>query len=482
MERILSAYEKDPMFKNKKRTKRYRLDEGFWLYGNRIVVPNRKQLQKSLIEMAHQPPTSGHTGAQRTYEQLRRTFYWPGMVHSVKTYVHACTSCQRNKASTRKPGGLLRPTEIPQKFWECVTMDLITQLPKSKHGFDAVAVFVDKLSKMTHIEPCHTAIGAEAFATLMFKSVFRHHGLPRKIISDRDARFTGKFLTELAKIFQFRQALSTAFHPQTDGQTERMNRVIEDMVRHYVSPYSDDWDEFLPMVEFSINNAWQASIQNTPFYAIYGSHPHTPTTLRVADLELHRVPAAQKWLSHYADRTAHARTCLQSAQDRQKAYADTSRRAVKYSRGDHVWLSTKNVHFKQGGSTKFMPKYIGPFEIIDLIGPRENDAQDAPPTAVKLKLPPHYRLHPVFHVSLIKPLKTDGTAIPLPDPVEIDTDGTPIFEAEAILAERNLIIRNKPVTRFLIRWSGYPPEHDTWVDSTDLFADELLATWRNREA
>ena len=142
MERILSAYEKDPMFKNKKRTKRYRLDEGFWLYGNRIVVPNRKQLQKSLIEMAHQPPTSGHTGAQRTYEQLRRTFYWPGMVHSVKTYVHACTSCQRNKASTRKPGGLLRPTEIPNKFWECVTMDLITQLPKSKHGFDVVAVFV----------------------------------------------------------------------------------------------------------------------------------------------------------------------------------------------------------------------------------------------------------------------------------------------------------------------------------------------------
>jgi hypothetical protein len=374
--------------------------------------------------------------------------------------------------------------EVPDQFWECVTMDLITQLPLTSTGFDAIAVFVDKLSKMTHIEPCKTNIDAVEFAHLLVRAVIRLHGVPRKIISDRGSIFMGTFLNEVALRWGFRLASSTAFHPQTDGQTERMNRVVEDMIRHYVGPYHDDWDHYLPMVEFAINNAWQRSIENTPFHAVYGCHPHTPTTLRVREVLPKRVPVAQKFLQTYSDRTAHAKACMLAAQDRQKAYADKSRRAVKYSLDEYVWLSSKNVHFKRGGPVKFMPKFIGPFKIIDVIGPRDPDTGHVQMiSAVKLKLPENYRLHPVFHVSLLKPFEWDGVSIVEPSPVEVDTDGTPIFEAEAIVLEESVKDRKGQVTKkFLVRWTGFSPAHDTWIKAADILHPDLLSTWEKKQA
>ena len=147
--------------------------------------------------------------------------------------------CQTNKPGNAKPNGTMVPVEIPEKFWECVSTDLITALPPTTSGHDAIAVFVDKLSKMVHVEPCHTTINAEEFASLYLNRVIRYHGkikIPKKLLSDRDARFTGHFGVALHRLMGLRQAFSKAFHPQTDGQTERMNRVIEDMIRHYVGP------------------------------------------------------------------------------------------------------------------------------------------------------------------------------------------------------------------------------------------------------
>ena len=161
-------------------------------------------------------------------------------------------------------------------------MDLITALPPTLSGFDVITVFVDKLSKMTHLVPCCTTINATEFATLYLDTVVKHHGLTTKLVSDRDARFTGHFLRELTGLMGTKQALSTAFHPQTDGQTERMNRVVEDMIRHYVGPYHDDWDKSLSLIEFAINNSWQESIQNTPFCAHQGYDPKTYLTGEVS--------------------------------------------------------------------------------------------------------------------------------------------------------------------------------------------------------
>ena len=478
IKRIKEGNSTDPNYKTARFLKPLTLTDGYWFKGRQLAVPRDLELRKELIQHAHNPTYSGHTGRARTLEHLKRDFHWTGMSRDVELFVRTCDKCQRNKSGTQKPGGLLQPTETPDKFWECVTMDLITQLPPTATGYDAIAVFVDKLSKMTHIRPCKTNIDAPEFADLMLDAVFKHHGLPRSIISDRDARFTGKFLTTLADRLEFRQRLSTAFHPQTDGQTERMNRVVEDMVRHYVGPYHDDWDTKLGLVEFAINNAWQASIGDTPFHAIYGEHPFTPLSLQVRTEARSRSPAEQKWLASYAERAARAKASIAAAQDRQKAYADTSRRAVKYSRDQYVWLSAKHVHFKAGGPVKFLPKYIGPFKITEEIGPRDpTTGQVQTVTACRLQLPDNYRLHPVFHVSLLKPYLSDGGPIPEPAALELDTDGTPIFEVEALVAERAGRAQEK---EFLVRWLGYSPAHDTWERESDILDPELLRVWYNR--
>ena len=481
MDRIKAAYKADKLFRKHQHTKNWVKCEGMWMLGRKVVVPNDAKIRAELIAESHNPPYSGHCGRLRTLEKLRRTFYWKGMAKEVKAFVTTCDACQRNKAGNQKPGGLLQPTEVPEKFWDCVTMDLITQLPQTLTGYDAIAVFVDKLSKMVHIEPCKTEIDAPEFASLFIKTVFRHHGLPKSIISDRDSRFTGHFLTTVADKLGFRQRLSTAFHPQTDGQTERMNRVVEDMIRHYVGPYHDDWDNFLALVEFAINNSWQASIDNTPFHAMYGQHPHTPLSLQVGTEGPSRVPAAQEWLQEFSERIEHAKKCVLAAQDRQKKYADRSRRAVKYSQGQFVWLNSKHVHFKQGGPIKFMPKFIGPFKVLEVIGPRDPETQEVTTvTACKLDLPPTYRMHPVFHVSKLKEHKHDGVSpIQGPAPLEIDTDGTPVFEAEAILKEK-VTGKINPTTWYLVHWTGYSPVHDSWVRESDMMAPELISSWQNR--
>jgi hypothetical protein len=210
------------------------------------------------------------------------------------------------------------PVEIPEKFWECVSTDLITALPPTSSGHDAIAVFVDKLSKMVHVEPCHTTINAEEFASLYLNRVIRYHGIPKKLLSDRDARFTGHFGVALHRLIGTRQAFSTAFHPQTDGQTERMNRVIEDMIRHYVGPYHNDWDKSLALVEFAINNSYQESIQNTPFRAYLGYDPTTPLKAEVES----KCPAANNWWADHIERQDQCKACMQAAQDRQKAHYD----------------------------------------------------------------------------------------------------------------------------------------------------------------
>ena len=433
-------------------------------------MPKDLELRKELIQHAHNPTYSGHTGRARTLEHLKRDFHWTGMSRDVELFVRTCDKCQRNKSGTQKPGGPLQPTETPNKFWECVTMDLITQLPPTATGYDAIAVFVDKLSKMTHIRPCKTNIDAPEFADLMLDAVFKHHGLPRSIISDRDARFTGKFLTTLADRLEFRQRLSTAFHPQTDGQTERMNRVVEDMVRHYVGPYHDDWDTKLGLVEFAINNAWQASIGDTPFHAIYGEHPFTPLSLQVRTEARSRSPAEQKWFASYAERAARAKASIAAAQDRQKAYADTSRRAVKYSRDQYVWLSAKHVHFKAGGPVKFLPK----IHWTNCGGNRAKGSDHRTSTnghSVPLATTRQLQIAPSVPRLTPQALSVRWRTHPRTGRTRVGHGrNTNLSSRSTSCGARGPHSRK----RFLVRWLGYSPAHDTWERESDILDPELV--------
>jgi hypothetical protein len=474
LERITSGYAKDPLFDSPEHTAKFSQSGDVWLVRDRIVVPADDVLRRDIMAEMHATPYSGHVGATRTYESIARSFIWFGMRKDIKEYVLSCHQCQVNKSATQKPAGLLTQVEVPERPWECVSMDLITSLPVTKSNNDAIVVFVDKLTKMTHFVACRTELSAEGFADLFFQHVHKLHGVPRKFLSDRDSRFTGQFLTALCAMLGTRQSFSTSFHPQTDGQTERMNRVLQDMLRHYTSPYQDDWDTKLASAEFAVNNAWQESVQNTPFFLNYGQHPFTPVTLGVSA----KVPSAVQYAQNFQERIAHAKTCLQAARDRQKAYADTHRRDISFSVGDDVLLCTKNIKLKSPGTKKLMPKYIGPFKVTQLVGPPPTaDGPHVNPVAVKLALPPSMRIHNVFHVSLVKPYRSDGTVQP-PSPLLYETDGSHIWEVQDLIDTRQRKIGKRSVTEYLVRWARFGPEHDSWEPSKNILDKGLISAYR----
>ena len=221
LERIMAGYALDPWFATKRNLAKLTQTKGLWFQQGtaRVLVPDVDTLRADIIRENHTPPVSGHVGQERTAELIRRSFHWNGLVRDVDTFVGACHQCQTNKASNQKAGGPLQPLEIPENNWECISMDLITKLPVTAAGNTAITVYVDKLSKMVHIAACKTEINAIDSAKLFMHEVHRLYGMPRKIVSDRDGRFTGNFFKEVTRLMGTRQAFSTAFHPQTDGQT-----------------------------------------------------------------------------------------------------------------------------------------------------------------------------------------------------------------------------------------------------------------------
>jgi hypothetical protein len=266
---------------------------------------------------------------------------------------------------------------------------------------------------------------------------------------------------------------STAFHPQPDGNTERLNRVVEDMLRHYVRADQTDWDLWLPMVEFAINNSWHSSINNTPFFLNYGRHPRSPTEFMLLAAKRGRepddkVPAVKAMIQNMHEAVAEAKGCLQAAQQRQKAYADTKRRDVEFEVGDQVLLSTKNLTLRMVGSSKLMPKYIGPFPVVKKVNP----------VAYELDLPACMKIHNVFHVYLLNEYQTDGSVHPPPPPMLVD--GELEYEVERILLHRDKHpVHGWKIRReFLVKWLSYGPEHNTWEPEANLTnCPELLSEY-----
>ena len=191
----------------------------------------------------------------KTLKQVETNFWWPKWRDDIKTYVNICDVCQRSKTSTTRTTWLLHPLEIHESKWECVSLDFITWLTPTKQGHDAILVCVDKLSKMTHFIATMTTNTAERTSKLFLVFVYKRHGLPRKLVSDWCNRFTSWFWVALCNVLGTKQTMSTTFHPQIDGHTERVNKILENMLRHHVSPTQDDWDIYLSFVEFAYNNA-----------------------------------------------------------------------------------------------------------------------------------------------------------------------------------------------------------------------------------
>ncbi|GJP80063.1 hypothetical protein CLOP_g10298 [Closterium sp. NIES-67] len=258
---------------------------------DRIWVPSYRLLRELLIQEVHDSNLSGHFGVDKTLKALQRFYYWPDMVTDVQRYVAACPICQRMKSSHQQPTGLLQPLEPPQRPWQHVTMDFVTGLPAGPSGNDTVLVVVDRLTKMAHFAPCRTTITAEETARLFISTVVSLHGIPAAIISDRDPKFTSKFWQDTWARYGTRLQFSSAYHPQTDGQTERTNQTMEQLIRTNC-PDRKKWEDVLPMLEFSYNNAPSSTTNHSPFYLNYGMDPTVPISTNVES----QVPRSEQFV------------------------------------------------------------------------------------------------------------------------------------------------------------------------------------------
>ncbi|GJP49600.1 hypothetical protein CLOM_g8787 [Closterium sp. NIES-68] len=305
---------------------------------DRIWVPSYRLLRELLIQEVHDSNLSGHFGVDKTLKALQWFYYWPDMVTDVQRYVAACPICQQMKSSHQRPTGLLQPLEPPQRPWQHVTMDFVTGLPAGPSGNDAVLVVVDRLTKMAHFAPCRTTITAEETARLFITTVVRLHGIPAAIISDRDPKFTSKFWQDTWARYGTRLQFSSAYHPQTDGQTERTNQTMEQLIQTNC-PDRKKWEDVLPMLEFSYNNVPSATTNHSPFYLNYEMDPTVPVSTNVES----QVPRSQQFVEELQSARDKAVELIRKANATARRYADLHRRDITMAAGQLVLLDTKNL-------------------------------------------------------------------------------------------------------------------------------------------
>ena len=441
---------------------------------SKIIDPTNisKELKLKIFKEFHDSPLAAHPGFDKTLEIIKRVIEWPGLTVDLKAYIKSCEICQRYKPSNQVPAGLLQPLEIPSYNWESISMDLITQLPLSTHKHNAIIVFVDRFSKMSHFAATTTTATAPEIATIFLREVVRLHGLPKSIVSDRDPRFTSNFWKSLNQQLGTQLKFSTAFHPQTDGQTERINRILEQSLRIYCSYHQKDWDKYLSIAEFAYNNHQSASTKMTPFFANFGFHPTVPATLHQST-----VAATQDLSAQIEQISQLIKQNIVEAQQHQKKYADKHRRDLNFELNQLVLLSTRHItpsNSKQQ-SQKFQPHYIGPFKISEVISP----------TSYRLELPQEMKIHNVFHISLLKPYhQNDEQKFPerqQTQPPPLTIDGEEEWEVESILDHRITRKGNQITTEYLVKWKGFPDYDSTWEPVTNLtHAQDVLQKYLNQ--
>lgn len=468
-----AGYAQDPWFAEEANTAKFGLEKigDLWYKGEALVVPNTGNLRHQCLHECHDAPYSGHFGVTKTMLTLKRSFWWPSMRADVQQYVSSCDSCQRVKSRNDLPAGLLHPLPVPPDRWKSVSLDFVVELPPC-NGYDAILVFVDRLTKMVHLAPTTSTCTAVEAAKLFRDNVFRLHGFPTQVVSDRGPQFVSHFWTELMKLLDADIAMTSAHRAQSDGQTERVNRVMEDTLRHVITPTGDNWPDQLSMVEFAINNSYHESVRATPFQLNYGMHPHTPASVarsrKVATdtcLSQCKVPAAREFTQAMSELVAKAKLCMESAQKRQKSFYDPHHKHVSYKVGDMVMLCTANLKIKSVLPKKLLPRFVGPFRIIKEINE----------VAFQLELPDNMKCHNVFHVSLLKPYIADARHSKPPPPDVVD--GALEYEVDSILNHevRSRGRNRKRVIYYLVTWKGHGAEHNTWEPENNLTnCSELL--------
>jgi hypothetical protein len=314
------------------------------------------------------------------------------MKRDVTECVALCDTYQRVKAEHQRPAGLLQPLKIPEWKWEEIRMDFIVGLPCTQAGYDSIWVIVDRLTKVAHFIPFKMTYSGAKLAELYMSRIMCLHGVPKKIRSNRGSQFTSKFWEKLHESMDTKLNFISAYHPQTDGQTERTNQILEDMLRACALKYEKSWDKSLPYAKFSYKNSYQASMKMAPYEALYECQCRTP--LFWSQTGESQVFEAEV-LKDVEKQVQMVRESLKVAQSRQKSYADKRRIDLSFEVGDFVYFKVPPMRgtrrFKVKG--KLAPRYVGPFKIVDRRGE----------VTYQLELPPQLSdVHDVFHVSQLK--------------------------------------------------------------------------------
>ena len=415
------------------------------LYKGLVYVPPDDELRRRVLQAHHDTQFAGHPGQAKTLELLLRNYYWPTIKSDVQRFVQTCVVCQRTKTFPAKPQGLLQPNRVPTRPWEDISIDLITGLPES-NTYNAICVIVDRFTKMIRLTPTTDQVSSEGIARIYRDHIWKLHGVPSRVISDRGSIFVSQFMDALHDLIGSQAALSSAYHPQTDGQTERVNQEVELFLRMFTNEDQSDWSDWLSVAEYVHNNRVHSSTGHSPFFLNYGHHPRAITD----PTQSTHVEAANSFAERMKSTRELAQKSLENAAKDMKKYYDLHHESpIHYKIGERVWLDGSNLSSSRP-SKKLDDKRYGPFPIEKIIS--EN--------AYKLKLPSSLKIHPVFHVSKLRPFKEDRSLHPVDQ-----TRPPPALSHEVEKYEVDFFRDIQPAGagfKYLVHWKGYPIKERTW--------------------
>ncbi|KAL5555887.1 hypothetical protein UlMin_038123 [Ulmus minor] len=428
----------------------YSMKNDLLFYKGRLVLPKPSKWITSLLHEFHDSLVGGHSGFFRTLKRMSGNVFWQGMKKDIRDYVAECEVCQKSKNDTLSLAGLLQPLPIPALIWEDISIDFVGGLPKSK-GIDTILVVVDRLSKYAHFCPLVHPFTAKQVAELFAREIVRLHGFPRSIVSDRDPIFMSGFWKELFKLQGSKLHHSSTYHPQSDGQTEVVNRCLESYLRCFASDKPKSWSGWLPWAEYWFNTTYNASTQMTTFKIVYGRDP--PTLIRFQE-DISVVEDVNVQLRLRNQCLDLLKENLEKSQNRMKQYADSHRRELQFQQGDQVWLKLRPYRLRSLArkmNEKLSPHFYGPFEVSEKIDQ----------VAYRLKLPDTAKIHNVFHVSLLKPFRgKEYKGQPLPH--QLSEDMELLVTPEDILQVRNVTHGLKAEVELLVKWKDLPSWEATW--------------------
>jgi transposase InsO family protein len=426
----------------------------------RITHEVPEELQAGLIRSYHDDPVYGHPGITRTMELIRRNYEFKNMKDKVTDFIKKCADCQRNKHSTHAEYGEMQAIELPTEPWTDISMDFVTGLPESKDPttglkYDAILVVVDRFTKAAEYIPFRKNYTAEQLGHVLKDRVFRYHGIPKTIISDRDKLFTSNYWATLMAAIGTQRKLSTAYHPQTDGQTERTNRTMKTYLRIYANEKQDNWVSLLPMAQMAYNNKISESTGKTPFFANHGRHPHLFEKVLPGPNAEAAVSTAEEMKKTHEEMLER----IKKAQQQSISHVNKKRKtAPQLKRGDKVYLLTKNLRTTRPSKGLDHVK-VGPFLIRKKNGP----------VNYTLDLPEDAKIHPRFHVNKLEPADPET---PLQKTFHYETEEENEFEVEDLLDYREIgrqdFQSNCFIQEWLVKWKGYPHSENTWEPESNL--------------